>query len=445
MIKIVGAGTDASTGTRLTMNNTSNEPISGGCCAGFIFWLNHNLSRLEISNIRFIQGSSWGNSDEEAVWAIILAGHADTQASQIRIHHNHFEQKAGNIVNSIRIGGNNSYSSTYETSRPYIWGVIDHNTWHSGGVAFQGIDVIPNASFYTTSQLGSSYLNDGHDAWWLWELSDHQGTWRNLFFEDNTVQAETWGVDQAFLDSVGGGTYVARYNTFKNNWVANHGFEGYRSVKWMEIYQNDFVLDDTGSGYTNALNTRGGSAVVYDNRFWDGSRKGSFVGSGTNTWKVFLEMEYYRGSIEARGASPQGDTWCHDFTQPLGEDNRDITSGADKGWLCADQPGARKGASQPTWLYRYQWAQEPLVAWNNQYTSVRSWDNSEPSAYLVARRDYIDDGNATCAGHMGETICANFWDATNHKKLNYTAYTYPHPLVSGAASPPAPPQNLRVQ
>jgi len=447
MVKFKGAGTDASVGTRITCNNTTNSPFSGGNSPCFVLWLDHNLAAFELTGIRFIQGDSWGNGDEEAAWALILAGHADTQASLFRIHHNHFEQKPGNIVNTGRIGGNNSYTSSFESGHPYIWGLIDHNTWH-GTSSFQGIDILPNSSFVTTAAKGSSYQNDGHDAWDLWTITDHSGTWRNVFFEDNTITADAWGQNQAFGDFGAGGAVVYRNNILTNNWITSHGYEGFRAGKWIEMYKNIFVLNDPVGGYSGPSGTRGGTGVFYNNQFYDATNKGTYVsGSATRTWSDFFEVQYFRSTYRADGPSPNGATWC--ISSPAGQDSNNITSGAAKGWGCADQIGTRKGSADASMVYGYKWAQEPAVAWSNTYGArIADFYDYDNSPHLEPRRDYIDDGAATCAGHMAETICATFWDDVNNRKRNYVPYTYPHPLATGVAQdtqPPSPPQNLRVQ
>ncbi len=418
MVKLVGAGTDASTGTRITCN--------WGCIGA---WLRNGLSGLDISYIRFIQGSSG------EPWAIDLAGHADIYSSLFRIHHNYFLYASGSVDNSIFVGGLNRYNSAYDINHPYIFGLIDHNTFKADATT-QGIDIGPVYS------AGISSQNAGDAAWKLWEMSDHQGTWQNVFVEDNIIDSRPgWRDGTAWMDGSGGSAYVFRRNTIYNNWISNHdpGSNGWRGHKWTEAYDNIFVLDYVGSGYNGGITWRAGTGVAFNNEFYDANRKGSYVGSGTDTFNLFLNLQYYRACENQGGGGnplncPNNILCGQDST--LGCDNKNDASG----WICRDQTGARKGADEPTWVFGYRFATEPIVAWNNNYTSsiafrVKDFPACDETLFVRERRDFISDDS--CTGHMGEAICSTFWDDTNHKKKNYIPYTYPHPLIVTQNPPPA--------
>lgn len=467
MVKLIGAGTDASTGTRITAG-ASGEILE--------IWLSNNISSLEISNIRFIQGSSWTNSDEEAVWAITLNGHADTQTSLFRIHHNVFVQKAtgdnccpgGNIVNSILVGGANSYGSP-DNGHPYIWGLFDHNTWQ-GNVSFQAVDVLPRNDTQAdgTGIYGGGTGNLGHLAWRDWLIADHQGTWRNVFFEDNNFTAAGLQVSQAALDTGTGGTIVARYNTFTNTWMSGHGPDtlgGARGTKWTEVYNNAFLTKaTTNCGWVMATMYKSGTGVTYNNTFWDGSHRGASnshgiaAGGCTFTTPVFMSLTYRRSEGTSYGARPCQSCACGDETTSTC-DNKDMTGDPGKGRICWDQTGSRRGANNSGRTLGYAFAQEPVLYWNNKWADTSSLiapgiygddppTDTQVAAYLQERREYISD--ASCNGHMGETICSTFWDAVALKKKSYTAYTYPHPRTTDTSGTPAltkpdAPENLTVK
>jgi hypothetical protein len=425
MVKLLGAGTDASTGTRITCNTTAVTA-----------WLSHTISGLEISNIRFIEGSSG------EPWAIALKGHADTETSLFRIHNCYFQYASNSGDNSIIIGGLNTYG-TPEAGHPYIWGLLDNNTF-KGNATVQGIDIAPLYS----SDLGLS--NQGHEAWKNVELEDHQGTWRNVFIENNLIDCRPgWADGRAFMDGNGGSAYVFRHNILYNAWVANHdpGSSNLRGHKWMEVYDNIFALDYVGDGSNTAINVRSGTAVIYNNQFYDASRKGAYVVSGTDKWDNYMQLEYYRDCYNDGGGSAtpcRNDILCGRDSK-LGCDNKNDTSG----WICRDQVGAKKGSSEPTWVFGYRWDTEPVVEWNNNYTravtfNVYQWPGCTVSNYIRERRDFI--GHSSCIGYMGEEICSTFWDDVNNKKKSYTAFDYPHPLGSTSIPfRPAPPTGVRIE
>ena len=423
MVKLIGAGTDALTGTRITCNDT--------CIWA---WLRNGLANLEISYIRFIEGTA------TEAWAIQLGGHADIYNSLFRIHHCYFQYGSGSIDNAIIIGGLNQYDSSYDINHPYIFGLIDNNTFKADATT-QGIDIGPVYS------SGISTQNAGDAAWKLWEMSDHQGTWKNVIIEDNVIDSRPgWRDGTAFMDGAGGSAYVFRHNTIYNNWISNHdpGSNGWRGHKWTEAYDNIFVLDYVGSGYNGGITWRAGTGVAFNNEFYDANRKGSYVGSGTDTFNLFLNLQYYRDCENQGGGGnpincPNNILCGQDPT--LGCDNKEDASG----WICRDQTGARKGAAEPTWVFGYRFATEPIVGWNNNYTSalafnVHNFAACDETLYVRERRDFISDNS--CTGYMGETICSTFWDDKNHMKKNYTPYTYPHPLTTVR---PSPPTNLQAQ
>jgi chitodextrinase len=412
MVKLIGAGTDPSTGTRITCN------VSGVVLK---VWLHRNLSGFRLSNIRFIQNVTVGEEDS---WGFWLAGHADTYASLFRIDHCYFQYATGSYSNVGWIGMLNSADSggTNDTGHPYIWGVVDNNTF-SGTVSFQGIDVGPD---YDITSPGN-YTYRGHGAWRDWLIADHSGTWENVFFEDNTFTS-TGSIDsQAALDADAGSAVVIRHNFFKNNWIANHGADSSkRSVKWSEIYDNIFVKDTSAGAWYGAMNIRGGTGVYYNNRIYDASHKGTgnrYGITGTDNYDYTMMIQYYREFGAYGGDGICADAICGQDPK-LGCDNKDDSTG----WICRDQPGAKKGTTQSGWAYGYNWATEPLVYWANYYadtSNLMSVDISTP-IHILVRRDIINQGD--CTGHMGETICSTFWDDVNNKKKNYTPYTYPHPL-----------------
>jgi len=447
MVKLVGAGTDASTGTRIT--STVTPAITA--------WLDRNLTGLEVSYIRFIQNTAQ-TSDEP--WVIKMNGNADTYASLFRIHNCYFQYKPVPIPcdansanwgsgNPIVVGGLNSYKYTYDKNHPYIWGLVDHCTFKNN-VTFQAIDIMPIYTWISDGDVsGINYTYSGNGAWRDWDLLEHQNSWKNVVVEDSIFDADDWNrcTSSAIMDGLGGAAYIFRHNFVKNTWIANHGFEaGMRSAKWQEAYNNIFVLDTTGSYFTGGTNSRGGTGVIYNNEFYDASRRGtwSFPGlaqtvvspGATGVYNKYIGLQYYRGNGLGitPGADPCSSRYCG-TDAILGCDNKDHTGGSDNGWICGDQIGAKKGSAEPTFIFGYRWTTEPYVEWNNNYTSAVHFSIAGGEVvYVAERRDYINANS--CAGHMSETICSTFWDDVNNKKKNYVAYTYPHPLAVASGTPP---------
>lgn len=418
MVKFVGAGTSATTGTKLTCNSTCFQP-----------WNKATLRGFQVSQIRFIQGRAG------ECWAVHPSGHADTYSSLFRIDHNYFQ--CSNSSSAICVGGNNTQdraAGTVDQGHPYIWGVIDNNTF-SGSSVFKGIDILPLYDITIPGQpINVGYTNIGIGSWRDYVTSDHQGTWKAVYIENNNFTSTFTSSGVAVLDANAGAAYVARYNTFRNNWTANHGADsGARSGKWIELYENIYIRDSSDGQYFGCgHNFRGGSGVVYNNRFYDADHKGTgnpYRITGVDNWPDGITLQYYRANKTRSDDICTAGTICGGETK-LGCDNNDDSTG----WICRDQIGAQRGDLAPTWAYGHKWRIEPIVFWHNYWANTSTlvsikrdlWNFPNMYVLVVERRDYILDNS--CTGHMRETICQKFWDDLNIKKKNYKAYTYPHPL-----------------
>ncbi len=432
MVKIIGAGSgsDPASNTIITANNSTHQNWGYGGKPVFVFWLHRNLSGLRVAYIRFVQNVNVGEEDD---WAIEIAGHADTYSSLFRIDHCYFQFKAGQYSNAIHVGSVNGVdtSGTNDMGHPYIWGLFDHNTF-SGSVSIQTVDVMP---IYDVTSPGV-YTYIGNGGWRDYSNSEHQGTWKNVFFEDNTFTSVSAIDSQAALDGNGGAALVIRYNTIKNNWINGHGADsGSRSIKWVEIYNNTMLRDaSSGAYFGSAVNSRGGTGVMYNNNFYDASHKGTGnpLGiTGTDNWPDGITLQYYRAFAARGGDGICASVMCGDDSK-LGCDNKDHTGGIDDGWICRDQPGAAKGATASGWAYGYKWATEPFAFWNNYWSNTSSLasvvtTDGLTANYVVLDRDYT----------VGTTA-----------KAGYVAYTYPHPLVVESAppdtTPPAAPSGVSI-
>lgn len=457
MVKVQGAGTDASTGTRITCN--------GRC---FTFYLDHNLSALEVSEIRFI--SSNGNTSDP--WAIKLLGHADTYESLFRIHNCYFDQtlhdSGTNSGHSIYIGdqqtsGHVNYELVAGSIRPYIWGLIDNNTFIDD-IASNGISVSPsfdngsnNSYQYDARNLrgwtggGTFSQNKGDASWALYPLSDHQNSWKAVYIENNTIDhSPGYQSGKSWTDAGAGGVLIFRYNTIWNAWLGGHGVcrgGGDRAFKYMEIYENNFVLDTNSAYayYTHGI--RGANTVFYNNHLWDGDNPGTYNITGSQVWCKSCNNQptiiYYYRSCNGDGVNCVGDFASRCDGTDEGFDNQTLSNG----YLCLDQAGSEWDTVND------EVKSHPVVNWNNRFggdtgtitelkiIGIGGCSNPSISDHVKEERDYISHN--TCSDNvdndgdgntdMDDADCVAWWDDTNNKKLNYTAYTYPHPLSSGGS------------
>jgi hypothetical protein len=127
-----------------------------------------------------------------------------------------------------------------------VLGVIDHNLFlEAGSEAIQ----VWNARW------GGRSFGDGS-----WTDTNHFGTSRFLFIEDNTF----YGGPHA-IDAYAGARYVTRYNTFVNSKHGGHGTEStgrYRGMRAIESYNNRFIGNGNGGVL---IDIRSGVALIHDN------------------------------------------------------------------------------------------------------------------------------------------------------------------------------------
>jgi hypothetical protein len=335
-----------------------------------------------------------------------------------------------------------------------VIGVIDHNLFlESGREAIQ----VWNARW-----RGRTF-GDGS-----WADTNHFGTSRFLFIEDNTF----YGGPHA-IDAYAGARYVARYNTFVNSKHGGHGTESSgrnRGMRAIESYNNRFI----GNGNSGTLiDVRSGVALVHDNvvsggtpgltrtfklachrmfhrfPFWGGA-------DGRSPWDVNQTGgPFYSGTASSGGTLLQwvtgaGAGWtpnqwtgysivktsnlgANNFSQITANNSNTITFlkaggyGANMSFASGhtfsiykvnhvlDQPG-RSGGSLITGN-----PPVPPPGWNNQITDpCYEWNNMDTST--------------------GQNVPVHFSPAQPIIRLNehyfnntqapgYTPYVYPHPLT----------------
>jgi hypothetical protein len=213
----------------------------------------------------------------------------------------------------------------------------------------------------------------------------------NIYIEDSTF---TGGTNQG-IDCDDACRMVNRHNVFNNSESNSHGADTSTfGMRHFEIYNNQFNNSRDSSQLSNenqAVWIRGGTGVIYNNAFAD--LAGNFWG---NKPEIRLNI---RGAEDVR---PQGS--CGQVSYPV-----------------TRQLGQNYNGSA--------YFTDPMYLWGNTGTVGISadWGWGNPcgfswSTFFQWGRDGVNNGTA---------------------KPGYTAYTYPHPLVSGGA--PTAPTNFRVR
>jgi hypothetical protein len=340
----------------------------------------------------------------------------------------------------------------------YNYGVIDHNTKRNP-IRNEGL---------VHFKMGGQSGTHGDPPWML---PAGYGGPDFFFVEDNLSYGGT--------DLTLGSKVVVRHNKFVYANISSHGtgqsFPDGRAARAVEIYNNEFWL---ARSYHALTGSNGGGAVVHDNKIvqFDGGVNGISLGNyrmiADSGWPFF----------GANGASP----WDYNATEPDGSHvdghppylfaSGTLTSVSNgypntvadstKNWSwyqwrgysirrpsdgatavissntnnrlwieqwqsqgfavgntyeirkairVLDQPGlgAQAGTmyrNYPRWM---QQATEPCYSWNNrdQNNNLVNFITANSDSTIIAGRDYFN----------------------NTPMPGYTPYTYPHPLVTGAA------------
>src|SRR3989454_10521327 len=268
----------------------------------------------------------------------------------------------------------------------HLYGVVDHCNFDLSNFK-QGINVQHNG--------WNGYANgDGSFA----DIT-YLGTNRAIYIEDNTfLGAGAAGAGP--FDFLSGGRFVFRYNTVTNDTLAVHGPESGGRVRGGRTHESFHNTSSTKPLLFPSMYMRGGVGVIYRNTITGYKYGIDFADvraqSLYNPWGQGDGSSVYDGKQQANGYP------CID---QVGWGTSDLLSG--------DPP------TPVAWPHQIQ---DPVYVWSNTFSVTNATVNSE-AAQVQPGRDYILDT----------------------PKPGYTAYTYPHPLVSGTAALPKPPANLQVK
>jgi hypothetical protein len=352
------------------------------------------------------------------------------------------------------------YWSPYVTVNDYNWGVLDHCTKRNP-ISNEGI---------LHFRAGSTSGDHGDTP--FTQPTGYGGP--NFFFVEDNL---TWGG----MDLTLGARVVVRHNLFMNANMASHGtgrtYHDGRGARACEIYDNEFRLN-----YDTLTGSNSGTVLVHDNllkKFDGGNVHGinlgvnrtiyssgppfygadgrnpwdlnatepdgshvdghppylfasgtlSSVSNGqrytvtdstknwsTNRWRGYSIRRPSDGATALISSNTNNRLWIQQWhSQGFAVGNRYEIR---KAIRVLDQPGlgAQVGAmnrNYPRWM---QQATEPCYSWNNkdQNNNLVNFVTAIGGATIIAGRDYFN----------------------NTPMPGYTPYTYPHPLVTGAARAP---------
>jgi hypothetical protein len=368
---------------------TSISPQGGRCLRWNSTSANNTFSQSRITGFTFRITANGGQAiivlDQESI---------TTPHSGWRIDHNRFWYDASFTGNAVTIQG-----STY--------GVIDHNVfdWKAQGINIQ----------VTSAQSYESGMN--LPGQFMWQQAADLGTANFLFIEDNQFNhITTTGIRNAIYDTAGGGgRTVIRYNTinsgfFNHHWVRGNGTT---SGDWcgtlLEVYRNVFV----GAVEHNATTVGGleaGTGVFYENQvtgYTSGFSLTDRRAAGTET------------------AAPLGD--C-DGTETHDGNAGDASA---PGWPCLGQIGRSPGKTIAQIQGGDKQTSLPSHFWKNGTDAGCATGGSctdsigvsvNPAAYIKATAH--DTGGGFGHGDVDYIL------GGDTPKSGYTAYTYPHPLIT---------------
>lgn len=397
-IKLVGAGTSDTTGTRISVQG---NPYSFG-------------------NIRFNTGTTAAEFPFEMTGFRIIGNDAATAKNIVqvtgagsgwRIHGNYFYRadtaEPSNAVLNIL--------ATSATGQAYnMFGLIDDNIFY-------------NVKIYMTAGSAAT-------AETSWAAAAQWGTDQATFVENNTFYGSS-PVKGSRLDSWGGSRMVIRYNDWHDTRVEAHAAcqATVRGARSYELYNNKFAGATSTSGQAFYLSLRAGSHVVTKN----------FIGTVTNSYH-----ETGKVGIDNRRA------WF-DSACTSGFGNADGTSAKSLAYDTFDASPAHPGTAEGlnlipldgigigTGATGHQ-TQDPVYIWNNvsgkicvggtNKYGICTTDGDCPSSTCstqVTTPDLVY--RRTDSNNMPYLIVADRDYFEETARPDWTAYTCPHPLADPSA------------
>ena len=382
-----GGGAKGVGGTAGTWPLTINVTSSGNA----VIYIT-NAAEQEINRVTGFKFTGTGNPTN--IICSTGAGTGVGVAGAFRIDNNYFDD----VYYSSRVTRSNGHTGQ-------LIGLFDHNVWYYSSAN-------PNHDYgnnmYEQQYKGVSPTCYGYDSY---HRAVGHGTNDFLFVEDN------YFFNSLFETSSGGGRLVFRYNEVESDYVtssmavvdghgADTGCQNACGVVAVEFYNN--TITGTGTSYAQIVAMRGGKWMVHNN----------------TTQSGFLQLNEYRAYrpllLDWKTCSG---TWCCETP------NCDI-----------QEPVVGDFAA----CYPLPNQVQDTFVWNN-ILSAANMTPTYPSGYgdvspwIVLDRDYwMPDyglesalpGTCVTGDYYGSTDSGKLWEctSTNVWTLQYTPYTYPHPL-----------------
>jgi hypothetical protein len=341
-----------------------------------------------------------------------------TPITNVRIDHNRFLRGWG----------------LYVHTEGTVWGVADHNTisWAVGTASSDCIDA-----------LGLS--NYGSGSWQ--SLTFALGSQNNFYWEDNTINWNGTGSGGSgdVFDCSWGGRLVSRFNTINdistgatsnlypvfqchgNQYAAEFGSMGY------EVYRNTIVTTQT----TNQIfGLRGGRCVVFDNTASGGAWTSNQVAedniSGDLKGNDYATAYPHNLIDDTPQHLHNTYLWNNRFGSTQLGTNIDTTID-----YTSIAPAPYAVDRRPIPQVNVDFWTHSVLTGSPQTVGVRVGTLANRPAVGTEGVGYwaTDQGSWNTGGAGGQGVLYR-WNA-GAWQLYYTPYTYPHPLVSGAATPPS--------
>jgi hypothetical protein len=353
---------------------------------------------------------------------------------------------------------------------------LDHCTFNMVSSASGSLVLIGNTQNWNTATnspkalfdhitMNSPTVNNQFMKIWgannSWTQPDNYGSDYAVYVEDSVFNCAA-GISGSLSDTEGGARMVIRHNSITNCGIYMHdtgSTQGCRGNRLVEIYDNNFSGCAGGGNCPSSVGIamRGGTGVIYNNKigpgFWLRMRQQTFgpqavrwvrdpcgdMGKCDNIPETICST--FTGHCLSSGLPCTGSWDCNDCRwhcttnaecNPRGsgtvvclsqfDGQLHDSSYPDPGWPCRDQNG--RGKDDPV---THMNTSSPFYVWNNKDengNSITMPPDPNFSKYTQEGRDYCNHSPVTSPNPQHPGKC-------NGIALNYTPYTYPHPLQAG--------------
>lgn len=454
------------------------------------------------ATINFATGSyTWSDYiHPDGAKGVTLMG-AGAGSTMVDITGGSIDMEGSTVDNPYRISGF-TFTGTPGGTGCVIWLVptngvtltnmrIDHNAFTDTGIGYITI-MTGGTTGHTTGLIDHNTLTGTNEFMLIKVLgpgaasaapTSPKGTANNIFIEDNTANFTSDAKAGAgLIDCWNSGSVVFRHNTVINAIIGAHDADHGGGCLSFEIYNNTLTATSQNlwPNGTRLIHHQGsGEEIIFNN---------IFTAVGTKSTNPMDTLDYRGCPKEYTGTLLD---WC-DGNNPLDGNWSPVETY--RGYPCWRQAGrmnagSRTSTGQPGTL-------SPLYEWNNYWSdthgqvvfSVYNSDCPTPytTTHIVQNRDYYDavstnaqtsatspfngttgmgfgtlaNRPATCTTNALETGGGVGYfatdqgaqgtlyrcSATNTWTVQYTPYTYPHPLSRPQPlSSPQPPQNLKIK